>query len=151
MLDNLKTCFHAIGDLWRNGMSTRWRVGVVIGLVVGVVLSAAKTMSDFAEMGCAIHGWTTIMVMGFLGVFMGIMLSMYIGVAMMLVLYIPEGLRNASESIRQELEFRRTLREEGGPRDWSRLKWHLCFWPMILILVAGLSLIFGYMAWALGC
>lgn len=35
MLDNLKTCFHAIGDLWRNGMSTRWRVGGYMDWALG--------------------------------------------------------------------------------------------------------------------
>lgn len=151
MLDSLKSFFQSLVALWRNELNTRWRIGVVVGLLSGTILAAAMMASSFAQNGCAIYGWKTLMINGFGGIFMSTMFAVAIGIYLVLVMYIPEGLRRMSKSIREEFEYRRKLREEGVPRDWSRMKWHLCFWPMILALCAGLSITFSYIIWALVC
>lgn len=153
MLDSVKEFFSAVWEVWSEEISVRWRFATVIALIAGPLLGAVVVASWYTKNGCAIHDTSTLLAYGMGGLCLTALFAIVVGLLIGGILHIPDGLRGAVGGLRDWRDEREYNIEYGynNSPDWDRVKWHVAFWPVLLAVIAGLSLTGGWIVWHFVC
>lgn len=158
MLESVKTVFGVVRDNWREECSLKEKLAIIIALIAGPTIGALFVAGWYADGGCAIHSTGALLMYGLGGLVMTVVFAVFVCLVVIGFLYMPSGLRAAVEGIQDWNAGRRRQRQfnikhgcETSFLDWDRVKWHVIFWPVLLAVIAGLSLTLGWIVWHIVC
>lgn len=134
---------------WQSA-STRSKIAIIVALLAGPAAGAVASLAYYSDRGCAIGvGIVDFIASGIVGIGIAFLAAVVGGIILHIVLHIPESMAEYIEYRRQE-RVHQTYRPVRGV-NWKRVRWHVVFWPSLLILSAGLAAVAGYAAWLLAC